>query len=167
VRLPSHDHSYSNRDLLGVRHRRWGQKVQKKRILSLITARRRSQQRLGGIIAEVALTSDGRRATTLRDFGRRLVSIRRAREVQPLIGKAKPDKPVRLGPSEAGQLATTVGLQAQLVAHRDVWQRFIIRRHADRDYTPTSLGWCRAIYTRVCPRNKLSQGLTGAVVPEI
>jgi hypothetical protein len=92
------------------------------------------------------------------------VSLRRTCELQPFIRKAKPDKPVLLGPSEAGELAATIGLQAQLVAHCEAWKSFSVCRHAGRDYTPISHGWCRANHTRVCPRNKLSQGLTEAMV---
>ncbi len=128
--------SYSNRDLLGVRHRRLRPKSTEKRNPVFITARRRSQQRLGSIIAEVALTSDGRRATTLRDFGRRLVSIRRTCELQPFIRKAEPDKPIPLGPSEAGELATIIGLQAQLVASFEARKDFSARRHAEQTLHP-------------------------------
>jgi hypothetical protein len=102
-----------------------------------------------------------------RDFGRRFVSISRTCELQPFIRKAKPDRPIPLGPSEAGQLATTIGLQAQLVAHCEAWKDFSIRRHADRGYTPSFRRWSHAIHTRACPRNKLSQGLTEAIEADL
>jgi hypothetical protein len=92
------------------------------------------------------------------------VSLCRICELQPFIRKAKPDKPVPLGPSEAGELATTIGLQAQLVAHCEAWKDFDIRRHVRRDYTPSLPRWCHAIHTRACPCNKLNQGLARALV---
>jgi hypothetical protein len=95
------------------------------------------------------------------------MSFRRTCEVQPLIREAEPDKSVPLGPSEAGQLATTIGLQAQLVANFEARKDFSARRHANRGYTPSFRWWCHPIHTRACPRNMLSQGLMGAVVSEI
>jgi hypothetical protein len=64
-------------------------------------------------------------------------------------------------------LATTIGLQAQLVAHCEGRKDFGIRRHADRRYTPSFPRWCHAIHTRACPRNKLSQGLTEAIEADL
>ena len=91
------------------------------------------------------------------------MSIRPTCEVQPLIREAKPDKPVPLGPSEAGELSTTVGLQAQLVTNCEAWKHFSIRPHVDKGYTRRLLRWCHAIHTPARPCNKLSQGLTKAI----
>jgi hypothetical protein len=91
------------------------------------------------------------------------VSIRPTCEVQPLIREAKPDKPVPLRPSEAGELPTTISLQAQLVTTCEAWKHFSIRPHADKSYTPRRLPWCHAIHTPARPCNKLSQALTKAI----
>ena len=96
-------------------------------------------------------------------WSRALVSIRPTCEVQPLIREAKPDKPVPLGPSEAGELSTTIGLQAQLVTNCEAWKHFSIRPHVDKGYTRRLLRWCHAVHTPARPCNKLSQALTKAI----
>jgi hypothetical protein len=91
------------------------------------------------------------------------LSIRPTCEVQPLIREAKPDKPIPLRPSEAGELPTTIGLQAQLITNCDAWKHFSVRPHADKGYTPRPLRWCHAVHTPARPCNKLSQALTKAI----
>jgi hypothetical protein len=98
-----------------------------------------------------------------RDFREHLVSIRRTCEVQPLIREAKPGKPVPLGPSDAGQLATIYRPASATRRQMRSSEGFQHSSSCGQRLRPVAPRWCHAIHTHASPRKKRGEGLAEAI----